>query len=195
MTDTSRTRSVGRPSVVEERRAQIIDAFIDLVGESQSVDVSVVDVARRAGVARTAVAHFIGDRQALLAAAVAELQDRYQRTLDLALGPDPSPDTYIDVLFSADWALQRDNDDRAFDTIVAHARGEDSSRQVVRATFQHFLDALTDSIAAHHPSLDDPRGRAWAIICLSEFTITLLELGFDADDNRRARTAARRLLT
>lgn len=186
-------RTAGRPSVAQQRRAQIVDAFISLLGEAPTVNVAITEVATRAGVSRTAIAHFVGDRDDLIAAATAELQDRYQQALDVALGSDPTPHDFVDVLFSDDWALVRTTDDRAFEALRIVAEVDRVAREQVRNTYQHFLDRLTTAITRHCPHVDDPAGQAWACIALAEHHASMLALGFEPDWNDRVRLIARTL--
>ena len=64
---------VGRPSVRDERRKQIVDSFIELVAVKGLEHVSLDEVAGKAGVQRAALRHFVGNRDELTAAAIIEI--------------------------------------------------------------------------------------------------------------------------
>lgn len=70
-------------------RADLLDATVDLIAESGSVDgVSLRAAAKRAGVSPMAVYNHFADKDALLDAAVEHCWDRFQEAVDLRLGTD-----------------------------------------------------------------------------------------------------------
>jgi len=184
----------GRPSVALQRRSDIINAYIEIVAEAPTISVAMKEVAERAGVARTAVSHFVGDRHDIHTAAIAELRLRYQTRIDTALGTHPTPQHYINVLFSTDWAVERTADDRAFDAFIATAATDLTARTAIRDTYRHFVDQLTSSIKRSGVPVADPGGVAYAVICLAEFNSTLLTLGNELTWNDRARAIATQLV-
>ena len=93
---TSSRRRRGRPSVAAERRVEIVDAYIALVAETSTAEIPAAAIAERAGVARTAIAHFVGDRTALRIAATEEIGRRYESTIRSAW-TDETPEALIAV--------------------------------------------------------------------------------------------------
>ena len=73
-------------------RADLLDATVDLIAETGSVDgVSLRAAAKRAGVSPMAVYNHFEDKDALLEAAVVHCWEEFQATLAASLdAPDPS---------------------------------------------------------------------------------------------------------
>lgn len=193
--DSVMPRRRGRPSVADERRAAILDAHIQLLAELGSPSVPMAQIAERAGVARTAISHFVGDRDALRVATVEELGRRYELTIRSAVGPDPTPEGIVDLLFSSAWTTTRSRDDRAFDLLQATASRHRDTRDAVRGTYALLVEELADAIVRH--STTPPRraaAMAYSIVCLAESNTVLLDLGFPERHNHDASTVARSIL-
>ncbi|WP_421845263.1 TetR/AcrR family transcriptional regulator [Mycobacterium sp.] len=192
--DTSRRR--GRPNVADERRAAIVEAHIQLISEQGSPTVPMADIAERAGVGRTAISHFVGDRKALRVATLHELGRRYELTIRQAVGPDPTPENIIDLLFSRAWTIHRSTDDRAFALLQATASRHAETRQAVRDSYTLLVDELAAAITRHS---ETPPQRAaaiaYGIVCLSESNTVLLDIGFAEQYSRDAARLARSMLT
>jgi AcrR family transcriptional regulator len=76
------------------RRAKIIEAVIDLIGEVGAEEVQMRDVARRSGVALATVYRYFSSRDHLLAAALEDWQKRLTRRIVASARPlaqDPLP--------------------------------------------------------------------------------------------------------
>ncbi len=181
--------------MADERRAAIVEAHIQLIAEQGSPAVPIGEIAERAGVARTAVSHFVGDRDALRVATIDELGRRYDLAIRDAVGPDPTPEVIVDLLFSPAWTTQRSTDDRAFDVLQATASRHPDTRDAVRATHALLVDELATSIG-RHSAIAPPRALAiaYGIVCLAETNTVLLDLGFPERRSQDAATLARAIL-
>ena len=182
----------GRPSVAIERRAQIVNAFIELVAEQATTSVSLGAVAERAGVARTAIRHFVGNRVDLIEQAVVELAARYRAMIEATVGPEPLPEQLVTMLFHDDWVRARPPEDRAFDLLVLEARSNPDLQPLVGEAFAQLVEVLSAALArAGAPGttqqLDDA---AYAIICISEHNVVLQALGFEASRSQAAKKVA-----
>jgi AcrR family transcriptional regulator len=71
-------RSPGRPRLesVEERRARLLDAAVELFGEASSQEASLNAIARATGIAKPSIYELFASRDALFEAAVARELDR-----------------------------------------------------------------------------------------------------------------------
>ncbi|WP_211697143.1 TetR/AcrR family transcriptional regulator [Mycobacterium spongiae] len=191
--ETSRRR--GRPSVAGERRAAIIEAHIQLISEQGSPTVPMADIAERAGVARTAISHFVGDHKALRVATIHELGRRYELAIRDAVGPDPTPENIIDLLFSRAWTTHRSTDDRAFDLLQATASRHPETRKAVRDAYALLVDELAAAITRNSKTSPQRAAAiAYAIVCLSESNTVLLDVGFPEHHSRDAAGLARSML-
>ncbi|MEM7272725.1 MAG: hypothetical protein AAF547_06570 [Actinomycetota bacterium] len=188
-------RRRGRPTVATERRASILEAYIGLIAERGSPEVPIGAIAERAGVARTAISHFVGDRQALRVAAIEELGRRYELAIRDAVGPDPTPDQIVDLLFSPGWTTDRSTDDRAFDLLQATASRNPDTRDAVRGTYTLLIDELATAITNHSgASTQRAAAVAYGIVCLAETNTVLLDVGFSERHSQDAAALARSML-
>lgn len=181
--------------MADDRRTAIIDAYIELVVENGTPDVTIGQIATRAGVARTAISHFVGDRDDLRTATIEELGRRYESAVRSVIGLDPSPHQVVDYFFSPAWSTGRSTDDRAFDILQATAPGNPATRHAVRSAYAALIDAFAASLEQHTSAdADRCRGIAYSIVCLAETNTVLRDLGFSDRDSMSAADAARALI-
>ncbi|MEM7286070.1 MAG: TetR family transcriptional regulator [Actinomycetota bacterium] len=190
------TRRRGRPSVAADRRAAIVDAYIRSIAEHGSASVPMGEIAERAGVSRTAISHFVGDRDALRVATIEELGRRYEVEIRRAVGSDPTPQRIIDLLFSPDWTTDRSTDDRAFDLLQATASRNPETREATRRSYALLIDELAAAIVRHGEATPHrAEAVAYGIVCLAESNTVLLDLGFPGRMSDDAGALARSLLS
>jgi TetR/AcrR family transcriptional repressor of bet genes len=70
---------MGRPSLRDERRAQLVAAFARVLARAGFAGATIAAVAEEAGLAPGLVHHYFTDKQELLAVLVRELMDRFRR--------------------------------------------------------------------------------------------------------------------
>lgn len=81
---------MGRPSVREERRAELVEAFARVLSEHGYAGATIAAVARGAGIAPGLVHHHFADKAELLACLLRRLMEGFrQRTRALEAGVDP----------------------------------------------------------------------------------------------------------
>jgi AcrR family transcriptional regulator len=182
----------GRPSVAVERSAAVLAAYIELVAETSDPGVTISQIADRAEVSRTAVAHFVGSRDELVSAAIAELARRYETRLRATVGPEPQIDALLDALFDDDWSAGRRVDDRAFDILGQLADAHPEAARAVRAAYQSLVDELASSImrTVVDASAEASRGAAAVIASVAEFHPFLRQIGLDTGLPSAPRQAA-----
>lgn len=193
-----RTRG-GRPSLLGQRRSQIIDAFIVLVARHGLEGVTLDDVAAAAHMQRSAVRHYIGNRQALIDAAISELAGRYIEAIRAALDGVSGIDDLIRVVFSERWPAEMADSDLAFDALVQEAAREKRTAESVRSAYDAFLAETRRALKVSYPDASARRiaETAYTIVCLAEHNIFMQRLGYRASlaagAARQAREIAGRL--
>ena len=190
--DESAVRGPGRPSLTDQRRAEIIDAFIHLIVRDGLDRVTLDDVARRAGVQRAAVRHYVGNRRDLIALAVEELTARYEERIRSVVGAEPTIDVLIDALFGSLWIAELVDVDSAFDVLVEEAARDESTRPLVRRAYDALLAEIEGALERSAPTsrLVDRRDTAYVIVCLAEHNVSMQQLGYPAARSAAARSAA-----
>lgn len=189
-------RPVGRPSLAEVRRLQVLDAYLELIAERGLRSVTLDDVATAAGVQRTVIRHYVGNRSELLVAATHHLIGRYTESIRDRLGVAPSPRRLLDVMFSRTWSTATTIEDRALDELFREATRDEGTRVLLRGAYQLLIDEIADSLIRERPSLR--RGLvehvAYQIVCLAEHNGALQQLGFPVQQARAVRRLADQLI-
>lgn len=94
------TRTRGPGAHHRQRRAEISDAVLAVVGEAGLGAVSLSTVAAHAGVSPGRVQHYFPTRDALLEAAFDHANDLAARRIDELAGPDPEPHRLLTVVLT-----------------------------------------------------------------------------------------------
>lgn len=190
---------MGRPSVAAARRVQILEAFHRCLLRDGLERTSLDAVAKEAGVARSAVRHFVGNRDALLREAVVHLADAYRRDFEArvdALPADARVGALLSFLFGTSFTQDHDAEDHAIEVLLAVARHDAGAREALRALYEEFVRMVTGELRRAFPGAS--RARVWetayAVVCLAEANATMDGLGLGARRSRAARRAAQRLL-
>lgn len=192
----SATRRVGRPSLAVQRQRQILAAFIELVGQRGLEHVSLSDVAAAAGVQQAALRHFIGNREELIAAAIADLVRHYELSVRTVLGEAPSPVVLVDTLFSDGWTRDNSAEDAAFDVLLAEGIRNPRTRGLIKGAYDILLDEIVSALSQQYPAAPVVRIRdtAYLIACLVEQNTTFQQLGYPRTRNVAAKALALRLV-
>lgn len=96
----SRTRAGWTQRRGEERRRQLIDAACALLEEHELDEISLEDVARRAGIPVASAYHFYADRNAVFAAAASRFGEAFAELLQRPY-PSRSVESWEDVMVAA----------------------------------------------------------------------------------------------
>ena len=176
-----------------ERSTQVLDAFVGLIAARGLESVTLDDVAQAAGVDRTSIRHYVGNRRDLIWASVGLLSDRYEQATRAALGDSPSVDQWLEHLFGPGWS--RVTEDAAFDVLLQEAIRDDNLRERLRSSYDSLVESLADALGRAEPGA--PRRAtvdvAYAIVCLAEHNLTMQALGFPKTRATATRRAARAL--
>ena len=134
---------MGRPSVREQRREEILSALQNCVLDYGLAETTLAQIANRAGMAPSAINHFIGNRAEVIAAALERSTDYYE-TLVGSL-TDESMSQVLDVLIG-DESTQRNVEPGAmvlFGEMLALVPRDPQ----VRGRVEHALSSLRTLIA------------------------------------------------
>lgn len=186
---------VGRPSKAGERRAEILLAVAAVAAREGIAGTTVAKVAGEAGIQRTLVLHYFGDRGSLIdsfieqtAAVYGDLQILGDRTASI--------ERRIDAAFDAGHYASRD-DLVVWTEIAALAARDEAVRDRIRTLWsQRWLPLIETEIQAARPRAPGSQVRAVShgIACLVEGYWALWLQGLDAPEQRRHAQACARLL-
>ena len=188
---------MGRKSLAPERRAQILEAFEEIILEKGLDGASIGAVAAAAGMDRTLVHHYFGSRAALEEALVERLVAAYKdahAAVVAALPPEARVGPLLDYLFGEDFCDSRRS--VLFDELFSASNRSPGTRALLRRVYEDFEQIARDEIDKTYPEAPAERRRevAYAIMCLAEASSGFLQLGFPKGRSRAARAAAETLL-
>lgn len=189
---------MGRKSLAAKRREELLDAFERCIVKFGLEGTSLEQIADEAGMTRSIIRHYIGNRDALVDALIeriiqqttAQLQQDYeglkpaeslQYTLDSMFGPHPTLNPHdkiiIDILMTAQERYPR-------------------AKRMLVALFEGIVQSFADDLARVYPQATPSQCRqvAYAILCLAEMHGSFMWLGMNARYNADARAAAEALL-
>jgi AcrR family transcriptional regulator len=190
-------RKVGRPSIANDRRPQIVDAFAECIRRYGLHGATVERVAQMLGVSRTLVFHYFGDTQALVQAVT---QHIFSTTLNRLRPLRDAPelrraDAILDFLFQGPhYAELKDVVVMAEITSLA---GRDRHVHVMLAqAWEQGIEAMAAALQSAFPKADPDACRSvgYALICLAEQNWWQTFIGPAAKCPSAARDAAELLL-
>jgi AcrR family transcriptional regulator len=179
-----------------DRRRQVLDAFIELIAVGGLESVTLDDVAGLAGVQRSAIRHYIGNRPDLVEAATERLTERYVDAFRSAVGADPSSREIVKFLFAGEWSTAMGEEDRALGVLFQEAARNTNTRHLLKLAYQALLDEVAGAIRRDQPCTDEKAAAvAYQIICLAEHNIDMQFLGFASEYAVQAQNLAHSLIS
>lgn len=194
---TGAMAQVGRPSLAAQRRDQILDGVVACILQYGLDGTTRSRIAHQAGVSPSAVHHFVGTQDQVIAAAVTRALHRVTAVAVDAFADLPTPqrlNAQINVLFTDSLAAPQIT--QLVDELIAHSYRDPATRAAVGDLYHRFQQLLTDSIDAAYPHAPQPTRDtvAHALLALAHATATFHTLGFDPQHATKARQAADHLI-
>jgi len=165
-----------------------VDAFIDLVAANGLGGVSLDEVAARAGVKRTAIRHFVGNRDELIAAAVEEITHRAIEDL----GESTSFAKLAARLFSPERIEKLTTAADAWTVLLPEALRSPAGRDLVKKSWDRLMEVIADALRLEHPAATEVRIRdtAYSVACIAEKDFDFQLVGFPRARSKAAMSAA-----
>jgi len=152
-----------RPSLAAERTSQILDAMERCVARFGLEGTSLEEVAREAGVKRSILRHYVGNREDLVRAMALRFAERYQeqlRELNEFVGDSPRIERLLDSLFPPT-TEDRFRDVLIVEALIAAADQDDEIRSLMAETVENSIATVRDILRLEVPTAD--ARRAWDI--------------------------------
>jgi AcrR family transcriptional regulator len=187
---------MGRPSLGQVRRPQILQAFEACLIRYGLEGTTLDRVAEEAGMTRGLVRYYLGNRDEVLRALGVHIRDRYSVWLQELVAADRSKDRLSSVLDALLLGHVPRDLYLVSDALFSVAVRDPELAAVLRETYMEFERTIDTELAAALPDAD-PRARrqvALAILCLAFATPDLRAMGFPADRQTAARSTADRLV-
>ncbi len=152
-----------RPDLTETRTAQILDAFEACIAMYGLEGASLELIAQEAGVKRSIIRHYIGNREDLLVALTKRLIDRSLQMTDelvAALPKRKRAKVLIDYLFMRDPRASR-NSAIAMDAVIAMSEQHPQCRELLRGFMESLVDIVSRQLLIAHPKAGAKR--CWSV--------------------------------
>jgi AcrR family transcriptional regulator len=189
---------MGRKSLATERSAAILDAFERCVVKYGLEGSSLEQIADEAGMKRTILRHYIGNRDELVDQLVERTVENY-RTQVMQIFADVTEvevvNKVLDALFTPQDVYDA-ADKIVVDVLMTAKERFPRAKQLLVAMFDEFVAAFATDLARVYPnaSAEACRQVSYAIFCLAMSNESFLWLGMAPTYNAAARQSAEQLL-
>lgn len=187
-----------RPSLKEQRSEEILNAFVHCAARYGLEGATQERIAAVAGVQRTILRHYLGNRDEMVEALTRHVIGQYTamiEELDEMLGPQGSAETLICLLFDLEG---EDNPDLnlVFMNLVASVKVKPERREVLLGTYSAFLELVSRCLRNSLPdaSAEDIAALAQGLAALSANLDSMTPLAPPGEWRIAARRAAFLLL-
>jgi AcrR family transcriptional regulator len=179
------------------RREQILEAVEKSITKNGLAGTTLSRIAESAGVQQSLIAHYFGNKEAVISAAVERTLGNFRAGFEETLrGVPPARQlaTLMDVLFGGAMT------DRRFglmvDVLIADSYFSTTTRAAVRALYEDFQRMLRQAVDASYPRAPaaDRAAVAYGLLCLADANNTFLCIGFGPPRPDLARSLADSLI-
>ncbi|WP_282151964.1 TetR/AcrR family transcriptional regulator [Ruegeria atlantica] len=147
---------MGRPSVQDQRKKEVLDAFMSCVVLYGVEGATLEHIAAQAGLKRPLIRHHLGNRKAMVLALgehVVETFNRQSDTLRASLAGHPGVRNLIEALFNSDGEMDpRTN--ICYQALVNSIEIYPELRKPLLESMEAFYKVAIDIVLASHPKAD-----------------------------------------
>jgi AcrR family transcriptional regulator len=188
---------MGRPSMAEQRRAEILAAVGRCVARYGVAGTTLERVSSESGLSRGHVRHYLGNRDELILAFVDQVFANGDYAMDSARAAAPvggQSKAVIGILFGPAWEPADDNP--AIDALLSAAATDESLSDRMRLIYLELESTMTKALRADFPSAPSALciQTSYALLSMAFGNSTLSQLGFPANRRKGARVMAEALL-
>lgn len=189
---------MGRKSLATERRNELLDAFERCILKYGLEGASLEQVAEEAGMTRSIIRHYIGNRDELIEALIARITSQILEQFDSSvfdLEPLVLVHMTLDMMFAEERTLEA-RDKVIIDILMTAKTHYPHAKQMLVEMFERLVVGFAQDLQKAYPTATAEACRrvAYAILCLSEMHDSLMWLGMNSHYNADARRSAELLL-
>ena len=194
----SNLTNMGRKSLAKERIEQILNAFEICIRKCGFEGSSLAQIAKEAGVKRSIIRHYIGNRDAVVKALVERLIETYRQEMAEAIASIPKDDfgpALLNHLFLSE-EHERSNSEILLDLLWAKQESDPHIKALLIDLYNALENLLTDGLVYAYPKAapDTCRSVAYSLICLLHTHTSLIELGLGKARRAGVRQAAEQIV-
>jgi len=188
---------MGRPSLASTRRPQILRAFEDCVLKYGLEDSSLERIAQQAGVRRSLIRHYFGNRDELTEALIAGIIERtVAESRDLASTAEEGGGAGALAAYLTGPGFADKRDDALVDALMAASHRDPGLRAQLRRKYQAFQRAIEQQLRCSFPSArtEDIRATSYGLMCLAVGSASMHDIELPASKGSHARRSAMQLI-
>lgn len=158
---------MARAKIEDQRKEQILAAFETCVIREGLAKTTLQRVADEAGLPRSLVRYFVGNRDAMVDLLIARMIERTTEAFaaDRALSPDLSPHELVDFLF--DQAMGNDTSNNVVGELWYLAQRDEAVRTRLSDLYQALVDSLMEQMGNNGMGKTDQQRRTTAYVLMS----------------------------
>lgn len=185
-----------RPKIDAERRAHILDALETCAVQNGIAKTTLSDVAREAGLPRSLVRYFMGNRDDMISKlfdrALERGEEEFARHTDHKANPKMSD--YLDFMFGGDFSSKADS--RLINELSYFAEHNASAREKLRDLYDGICAKLVDQMKEDRLGKTDAArfDAAYSIFSLCYGYMTFDDVGLSPKNPRKLRKTAELIL-
>lgn len=188
---------MGRKDLTEKRTSEILDAFARSMIK-YGLDTSLEQVSEEAGMTRSIIRHYIGNREDVINTLIERITQEYIAELQEEAAQIPQEamiEATLDYLFSTEDDPE-DIDKLIFDVMMTGKDRYPRAKQMLIEMFEVLVNMFVKSLQHAYPHAEESHCRdiAYSIIALAMSHETLTWMGVDARYNTAARASAEALI-
>ena len=189
---------MGRKSIAPLRKLEILEAYeacIKEVGFAQSTTRKIAEVA---GIKQPMIAHYFGNREALVEALVQRIIEKYTGELQAQIGDLKDRERLqhcMHFLFGSG-VLGEDTSGSLIGHLLSAAKQDDTVQQHMKAMYALFTQLCFEELKLAFPSAptDECQSTAYGIICLTVGNDAILSTGLPYINREKAQYCAAQLI-
>lgn len=190
---------MGRKSLANERSEQILDAFEICIRQYGLEGSSLEQIAQEAGVKRSLIRHYIGNREDLIEAAVNRIINAYREDLANAiqnLSQEQMIPELLDYLFCHEIEDERNHYEILVSALWAVHERDQNTHRLLLNLYQEMEDLIFQAISYTYPDAPEAQrqGIAFSLMCLANDAWSMVTLGFDKNRIEHGRANAQHLI-
>ena len=160
---------MGRRSLKQQRAEEILTAFERCVAKHGLDGATLERVAELAGVGRPAIRHNVGNRDALIAAALERIVSRHKANFAAVTDELPEEDrvdTLLRYLFVGPFVGPLDEEDAVLDELFAVRHRDPKVAHLLAETYRELESVITNELVREYPRAGRARCRSVAYLLM-----------------------------
>ena len=189
---------MGRPSLANERIAQILDAFETCIRKYGLKESSIPKIAEEAGIRHSMIRHYIGNRESLISAMVSRFTEHYIKILEDSISSRSEGsglESSVDYFFSEIGGKGAEN--LIFSELIAASGRDLFIRDQLKGLYKRICEMITLAFLREFPEAEVflVRSMSYSLLSMWLGHSILFHLDFGEEGIQMASSAAKKIIS